>query len=171
MKALVYYGPGKRSWEDVPDHEVRDPEDAVVRVDGFSICGTALHLLRGGVLGHLIDGGLAEAVRIPFADMSVHVLPEGIGDEEALMFADIMPTSYEVGVLNGAVRPGDTVVIVGAGPTGRAAVQTARLFSPLHILVVDPVESRRAAALSSGADRALAPDDDVVAAVHEMTGG
>ena len=49
MKALVYYGPGKRSWEDVPDPEVTDPEDAVVRVDGFTICGTDLHILRGDV--------------------------------------------------------------------------------------------------------------------------
>jgi len=233
MKALVYYGPGKRSWEDVPDPAVQDPEDAVVRVDGFTICGTDLHILRGDVpevesgrvlgheavgtvtdvgagvrtvrpgarvlmscisacgrcrfcregrygqclggggwvLGHLIDGVQAEAVRIPFADGSVHVLPEAIGDEAALMFADIMPTSYEVGVLNGGVRPGDTVVIVGAGPIGLAAVQTARLFTPRQVVVVDPVESRRAAALAFGADRALSPDDDVVATVREITGG
>jgi alcohol dehydrogenase len=233
MKALVYYGPGKRSWDDVPDPEVRDPEDAVVRVDGFTICGTDLHILRGDVpeveagrvlgheavgtvtavgpgvrtvrpgdrvlmscisacgrcrfcregrygqclggggwvLGHLIDGVQAEAVRIPFADGSVDLLPEGVSDEAALMFADIMPTSYEVGVLNGGVRPGDTVVIVGAGPIGLAAVQTARLFSPRQIIVVDPVESRRAAALGFGADRAFSPDDDVVAAVRGMTGG
>ena len=49
MKALVYYGPGKRAWEDVPDPEVTDPEDAVVRVDAFTICGTDLHILRGDV--------------------------------------------------------------------------------------------------------------------------
>ena len=49
MKALVYYGPGKRSWEDMPDPQVQDPDDAVVRVDGFTICGTDLHILRGDV--------------------------------------------------------------------------------------------------------------------------
>src|SRR3569833_3289497 len=49
MKALVYYGPGKRTWEDVPDPAVQDPEDAVVRVDGVTICGTDLHILRGDV--------------------------------------------------------------------------------------------------------------------------
>jgi alcohol dehydrogenase len=76
-----------------------------------------------------------------------------------------------VGVLNGGVRPGDTVVIVGAGPVGLGAVQTARLFSPSTILVVDPVESRRAAALSFGADRAMSPDDDVLRAVRELTDG
>jgi alcohol dehydrogenase len=87
------------------------------------------------------------------------------------MFADIMPTAYEVGVLNGGVRPGDTVVIVGAGPIGLAAVQTARLFSPLQIVVVDPVDSRRDAALAVGADRALAPDGAVVDTVRGLTGG
>jgi alcohol dehydrogenase len=49
MKALVYYGPGKRSWEDVPDAETTDPEDVLVRVDAFTICGTDLHILRGDV--------------------------------------------------------------------------------------------------------------------------
>src|SRR5215207_2791554 len=49
MKALVYYGAGKRSWDDVPDPAVTDPEDVVVRVDAFTICGTDLHILRGDV--------------------------------------------------------------------------------------------------------------------------
>jgi len=233
MKALVYYGPGKRAWEDVPDPEVVDPEDAVVRVDAFTICGTDLHILRGDVpevqpgrvlgheavgtvssvgpgvrtvkagdrvlmscisscgrcrfcregrygqcqggggwvLGHLIDGVQAESVRIPFADGSVHVLPEGVSDESALMLADILPTSYEVGALNGSVRPGDTVVIVGAGPIGLAAILSAGLYSPLRTIVVDPVESRRAAATAFGADRVLSPDDDVAGVVRELTGG
>jgi alcohol dehydrogenase len=125
----------------------------------------------GWLLGHLIDGVQAEAVRIPFADASVHELPVGISDEAALMFADVMPTAYEVGVLNGGVRPGDTVVIVGAGPVGLAAVLTARLFSPVQVIVVDPVEPRRMAAMEFGADRALAPDDGVVDTVRELTGG
>jgi alcohol dehydrogenase len=125
----------------------------------------------GWALGHLIDGVQAEAVRIPFADASVYKLPAGISDEAALMFADVLPTAYEVGVLNGGVRPGDTVVIVGAGPIGLAAVLTARLFSPLQIIVVDPVEPRRLAAMDFGADRALAPGDAVVDTVRELTGG
>jgi alcohol dehydrogenase len=125
----------------------------------------------GWMLGHHIDGVQAEAVRIPFADASVHKLPAGISDEAALMFADVMPTAYEVGVLNGGVRPGDTVVILGAGPIGLAAVLTARLFSPLQVIVVDSVEPRRTAAMEFGADRALAPDDGVVDTVRELTGG
>lgn len=87
------------------------------------------------------------------------------------MLADILPTSYEVGALNGGLRPGDTVVIVGAGPIGLAAIMTAGLYTPQQIVVVDLVEARRAAAVSFGADVALSPDDDVVGTVRDRTGG
>ena len=68
MKALVYYGPGRRSWEDVPDPHLKDPDDAVVAIDGFTICGTDLHILRGDVpevesgrvLGHEAVGTVTE---------------------------------------------------------------------------------------------------------------
>ena len=123
------------------------------------------------MLGHLIDGVQAESVRIPFADGSVHRLPAEVPDEAALMLADILPTSYEVGALNGGVRPGDTVVIIGAGPIGLAAVLSAGLYSPLRTIVVDPVESRRVAATAFGADLVLSPDDDVAGVVRELTGG
>ncbi|MCZ2860591.1 alcohol dehydrogenase catalytic domain-containing protein [Blastococcus sp. VKM Ac-2987] len=233
MLALAYHGPGTRSWEEVPDPRIEDPEDALVRVDAFTICGTDLHILRGDVpevtsgrilgheavgtvqevgagvrtvragdrvliscitacgrcrfcrearygqcrggggwvLGHTIDGVQAEAVRVPFADGSVHRLPDDVSDEAALMLADIFPTSYEVGALNGGVRPGDTVVVVGAGPIGLAAVMTAGLYSPERIVVVDPVESRRDAALAFGADVALSPEDAVGDAVRGLTDG
>jgi len=84
----------------------------------------------GWILGHLIDGVQAEFARIPFADLSTYRLPQSISNEAAAMIADILPTSYEVGVLNGQIRPGDTVAIVGAGPIGLAAILTAKLFSP-----------------------------------------
>jgi len=107
-----------------------------------------------------------ESVRIPFADGSVHRLPAEVSDEAALMLADILPTSYEVGALNGGVRPGDTVVIIGAGPIGLAAILCAGLYSPLRTIVVDPVESRRAAATDFGADVVLSLDDDVAGIVR-----
>src|ERR1700693_3539171 len=72
----------------------------------------------GWILGHLIDGTQAEYVRVPFADTSTYKLPDSVSDEAALLLADILPTAYEVGVCNGAVHPGDSVVIVGAGPIG-----------------------------------------------------
>ena len=68
------------------------------------------------------------------------------------MLADIVPTAYEVGVLNGAVAPGDTVAVVGAGPIGLAAIMTARLFSPARIIAVDLAQSRLEAAKRFGAD-------------------
>src|SRR3954451_360819 len=84
----------------------------------------------GWTLGHKIDGTQAEFVRVPFADTSTYPVPDGVPDEEVLMLADILPTSYEVGVRNGEVMPGDSVMVVGAGPTGLAAIVTAQLFSP-----------------------------------------
>lgn len=125
----------------------------------------------GWVLGHTIDGTQAEYVRTPFADRSLHPLPAGVSDEQALMVADILPTSYEVGVLAGRVSPGDVVVIVGAGPIGLAAVRTARLFTPAHVLVVDPSRTRRELALRLGADAALSPDDDVNEVLSSWTDG
>jgi alcohol dehydrogenase len=125
----------------------------------------------GWILGHTVDGTQAELVRAPFADHSLHVVPDAVRSEDALMLADILPTSYEVGVLAGQVSPGDTVVVVGAGPIGLAAVATARLFSPSRIVVVDPAESRRDRALAFGADQAVSPEADVVGLLAAMTDG
>jgi alcohol dehydrogenase len=233
MKALVYGGPESRSWRDVPDPSVKDPEDAIVRVDAVTICGTDLHILRGDVpevehgrvlgheavgtvlevganvrtvrtgqrvlvscisscgrcppcregrqgqclggggwvLGHLIDGTQAEMVRVPYADHSLHPVPDTVSSEDAVMLADILPTAFEVGVLAGTVSPGDTVVIVGAGPIGLAAITTAHLYSPSRVVVVDPAATRRERALAAGADHALSSDDDVPAIIGELTGG
>src|ERR1700675_3319918 len=91
----------------------------------------------GWIFGHLIDGLQAELARVPFADTSVYKVPDALSDEQVLFLADILPTAYEVGVLNGRVTPGDTVAIVGAGPIGLAAILTARLFSPAHIIAID----------------------------------
>jgi alcohol dehydrogenase len=138
-------------------------------------CRTGMYgqCLGGGgwVLGHLINGVQAEYARIPFADTSTYTLPEGLTNDQAVMLADILPTSYEVGVQAGSVRPGDTVVIVGAGPIGLAAIITAQLYSPGNIVVIDPADPRRKAAANLGAT-ALDPDtDDPVEVVQAMTGG
>jgi alcohol dehydrogenase len=106
----------------------------------------------GWILGHKIDGTQAEYVRVPFADTSTHPCPDGVTDEQLLMLADILPTGYEVGVLNGAVQPGDVVAVVGAGPIGLAAIMSARLFSPAHVVAIDLADSRLEAAKLFGAD-------------------
>ena len=137
------------------------PGDRVL-VSCISACGTCRFcregrygqcLGNGGwILGHKIDGTQAEYVRVPFADTSTYQVPGSLTDEEALMLADILPTGYEVGVLNGSVRPGDLVAVVGAGPVGLAAITGARLFSPGHVVAIDVSDTRLEAAKHFGAD-------------------
>src|SRR6185312_12400820 len=94
----------------------------------------------------------AEYARVPFADTSVYKVPDELTDEQVLFLADILPTAYEVGVLNGKVDAGDTVVVVGAGPIGLATVMTAKLYTPARIVAVDLADSRLEKALQFGAD-------------------
>ncbi|HMS62355.1 MAG TPA: zinc-dependent alcohol dehydrogenase family protein [Solirubrobacteraceae bacterium] len=126
----------------------------------------------GWIFGHRIDGLQAEYARVPFADNSVYKVPDGLTDEQVLFLADILPTSYEVGVLNGVLRPGDVVAIVGAGPIGLAAVLTAQLFTPGHIVAIDLDDGRLEAARRFGADITINNGrEDAVARVMEMTDG
>jgi alcohol dehydrogenase len=126
----------------------------------------------GWILGHNIDGTQAELVRVPFADTSTYLVPKGVGDEEILMLADILPTAYEVGVLNGHVQPGDTVAVVGAGPIGLSAITGAKLFSPSHIIAIDLADIRLEAAKRFGADLTFNNTSaDAVAYVQEITNG
>jgi alcohol dehydrogenase len=234
MKALVYHGPGLKSWEEAPTPVLVSDTDAIVRVDAVTICGTDLHILKGDVptvtegrilgheavgtveavgtgvktvkpgdrvlvscitscgscrfcregrygqclggggwiLGHTIDGTQAEYVRVPFADTSTYQVPAGVSDEQILMLADILPTGYEVGVLNGCVQPGDVVAVVGAGPIGLAAIMGARLFSPSHIVAIDLADSRLEAAKQFGADIVVNNSrEDAGAIIAELTGG
>jgi alcohol dehydrogenase len=234
MNALVFHGPGERSWDSVPDPGITAETDVIVRVDSATICGTDLHILKGDVpevepgtilgheavgtivetgnavttlqagdrvlvscitscgrcrfcreghyglctggggwiLGHLINGLQAEFARVPFADTSVHKLPPEIADGQALFLADILPTSYEVGVLNGGVAPGDTVAIVGAGPIGLAAVMTARLYTPGRIVVLDVADARLDHAKEFGADIVINNGaTNATAQIMELTDG
>ncbi len=153
-----------------------------VLVSCITACGTCRYCrdghsgqcLGGGgwILGHKIDGTQAEYVRVPFADLSTYPVPEGATDEEILMLADILPTGYEVGVLNGGVRPGDVVAVVGSGPVGLAAIMGARLFSPSHIVAIDMAASRLEAAKEFGADIAVNnTSEDPLEVVRSLTGG
>ena len=126
----------------------------------------------GWILGNEIDGTQAEYVRVPFADNSTYPVPAGVSDEELLMLADILPTAYEVGVLNGQVRPGDVVAVVGAGPIGLSAITGARLFSPSLVIAIDMAANRLEAAKQFGADVIINnSEQDPIAAVRELTGG
>ena len=81
-----------------------------------------------------MDGTQAEHVRIPFADNGLYKVPEGLSDEQVLFLSDILPTGFEIGVLNGALKPGDTAAVVGAGPVGLAAIMTSRLYGPGRVV-------------------------------------
>lgn len=109
---------------------------------------------------------------MPFADNSVYKVPEELSNEQVLFLADILPTSYEVGVLNGKVSPGDVVAIVGAGPIGLAAILTAKLYTPGRIVVIDLADSRLEGARRFGADSIINNSrDDAVAEVMKLTDG
>jgi len=234
MKALVYYGPGDKRWEERPKPEVAEPTDAVVRITKTTICGTDLHILKGDVpsvasgrilghegvgvieevgsavsnfkvgdrvliscisscgkcgnckvglyahcengggwiLGHLIDGTQAEYARIPFADNSLYPIPEGSDEDALVMLSDILPTGYEIGVLNGRVSPGDVVAIVGAGPVGLSALLTAQFYSPAEIIVIDVDRNRLEVAKKFGATKTIDnAAGDATAQVMAATGG
>jgi alcohol dehydrogenase len=131
------------------------------------------HCRDGGwILGNTIDGTQAEYVRIPHADTSLYHVPAD-GDEEALvMLSDILPTGFECGVLNGQVKPGDTVAIVGAGPIGLAVLLTSQFYSPAAILMIDLDDNRLRVAQSFGATTIInSADGKAVDRVLELTGG
>jgi alcohol dehydrogenase len=96
------------------------------------------HCKRGGwQLGHRINGTQAEFVRIPYADTSLYKVPDNADLDALVTLSDILPTAFECGVLSGALKPGDTLAIVGAGPIGLATLLTARLYSPETTIVCD----------------------------------
>ena len=135
--------------------------------------GMYSHCRDGGwILGNTIDGTQAELVRIPHADMSLYHFPPD-GDEEALvMLSDILPTGFECGVLNGQVKPGDTVAIVGAGPIGLAVLLTAQFYSPAAILMIDLDDNRLRVAKDFGATTLInSTDGKAVERVLALTGG
>lgn len=212
MKALVYHGPGKKLWEEVPMPILKESTDAVVKILKTTICGTDLHIMNGDlpavadgriighegvgiietvgtavsnfkegdhviiscitscgkceyckkamyshcekggwILGNLIDGCQAEYVRIPYADNSLYHIPEGSDEEALVMLSDILPTGFECGVLNGKVKPGDTIAIIGSGPVGMAALLTAQFYTPAEIIMIDMDENRLNVAKTFGA--------------------
>ncbi len=105
--------------------------------------GMYSHCVDGGwILGNQIDGTQAEYVRIPYADTSLYKLPSDIDYDAVVLLSDILPTSFECGVLNGKIQPGNTVAIVGAGPIGLAALLTAQFYSPAEIIMIDPDDYR-----------------------------
>jgi alcohol dehydrogenase len=216
MKALVYHGAGKKTWEEKPNPIILEQTDALIKISKTTICGTDLHILKGDVpeviagrilghegvgiieevgsavtgfkegdhvliscitscgkceyckkgmyshcenggwiLGHLIDGTQAEYVRIPFADNSLYHISKTADEEALVMLSDILPTAFECGVLNGQVKPGDTVAIAGAGPIGLAVLITAQFYTPAEIIMIDIDDNRLNVAKTFGATQVI----------------
>ncbi|MES2427060.1 MAG: zinc-dependent alcohol dehydrogenase family protein [Bacteroidota bacterium] len=135
--------------------------------------GMYSHCSDGGwILGYMIDGCQAEYVRIPYADNSLYPIPAGADEEALVMLSDILPTGFECGVLNGQVKPGDTIAIVGAGPVGMAALLTAQFYSPAEIIVIDQDDNRLEVAKTFGATQTInSAKENALIKVMELTNG
>ncbi|MES2107740.1 MAG: zinc-dependent alcohol dehydrogenase family protein [Bacteroidota bacterium] len=233
MKALVYYAPGNKAWEEHSNPVVIEPTDAIVKVLKTTICGTDLHIIKGDmpevaagrilghegvgiieetgsavsnfkkgdhviiscvtscgkcsyckkgmyshcekggwILGYMIDGTQAEYVRIPYADNSLYPIPAGSDEEALVMLSDILPTGFECGVLNGQVKPGDTIAIVGAGPVGMAALLTAQFYTPAEIIMIDQDDNRLEVAKTFGATHTInSASENAIIRIMELTDG
>jgi alcohol dehydrogenase len=138
---------------------------------GFCKKAMYSHCSNGGwLLGNKIDGTQAEYVRIPYADTGLYRLPPEVDDEAAVMLSCILPTGLECGTLNGQVKPGDIVAIIGAGPVGLAALLTAQLYSPAEIIMIDLDDNRLEVARSFGATQVVnSADGKAAQRVMELT--
>ncbi len=131
------------------------------------------HCAKGGwILGNLIDGCQAEYVRIPYADNSLYPIPAGADEEALVMLSDILPTGFECGVLNGKVKPGDSIAIVGAGPIGMATLLTAQFYSPAEIIMIDLDDNRLNVAKTFGATHVInSAKENAIEKIKKLTQG
>jgi len=100
----------------------------------------------GGIFGYShtaggYDGGQAEYVRVPYADVGPTVIPDGMDPDDAVLLTDVLPTGYQAAEMGG-IKMGDTVVVFGAGPVGIMAAKCAWLFGAGRVIVIDHIEYR-----------------------------
>jgi len=100
----------------------------------------------GGIFGYShtaggYEGGQAEYVRVPYADVGPTVIPEGMDPDDAVLLTDVVPTGYQAAEMAG-IQTGDTVVVFGAGPIGIMAAKCAWLFGAGRVIVIDHIEYR-----------------------------
>ena len=129
--------------------KVKPGDRVAVNVETF--CGECFYCKRGYVnnctcggwmLGCRIDGGQAEYIRVPFADNGLTPIPDNVSDEQALFVGDILATGYWAAKIS-AISEEDTVLIIGAGPTGLCTLECVQLYQPHKIVVCEEDESRR----------------------------
>ena len=129
----------------------------------------------GGIYGYShscggYDGGQAEFVRVPFADVGPSIIPEGIDDEDALMMTDALATGY-FGAQLGDIAEGDTVAVFGAGPVGLFAAKSAWLMGAGRVIVIDQLDYRleKAKTFAHAETVNFAEHDDVVVHMKKIT--
>src|SRR5690242_13535123 len=145
-----------------------------VLVPAITKCGRCEHCQRsmpshcqtvGGIgssFGHRTAGTQARPL---------YAVPANVTYEQAIFLADSLPTGYEVGVLAGKVRPGDTVAVVGAGAVGLSAILTTGLWGASRVIAVDTNKFRLDKARDFGATDTVEAGDNTTADVLELTGG
>lgn len=119
-------------------------------------------------LSDQLNGGQAELVNVPNADITLSAIPEGVSDEQAVLLTDGMATAY-FGITRANIKPGSIVAIVGLGPIGLIGVELAFILGASHVYAIDPVAERRKHAESLGAV-AITPED-AMAKIKEETQG
>ncbi|HYE54439.1 MAG TPA: zinc-dependent alcohol dehydrogenase [Chitinophagaceae bacterium] len=130
----------------------------------------------GGLFGYTdlyggYNGGQAEYVRVPFANVGPRIIPDGLEDDQVVFLTDIFPTGW-TGVKWGKVKGGDTVVIFGSGPVGLMAQKAAWLHGAERVIAVDPLEYRLEKARTvNKVDTINSEDDDLIEKIYSMTGG
>lgn len=251
MKAVCWHGKHDVQVETVPDPQILNPRDAIVKVTLSAICGSDLHLYNGyiptmksgDILGHefvgevvevgsgvknvapgdrvvvpfpiacgdcwycqhdmwaLCDnsnpnawmmeeiygdtgagifgyshlyggyaGGQAEYVRVPFADVGLEKITDGLKDEQVLFLTDIFPTGYQAAEQCN-IHQGDTVAVWGAGPVGLMAMKSANHLGAAKVVAIDKNPERlEMARTHCNAETLNFEEDDVVEALHAMTG-
>ena len=129
----------------------------------------------GGIYGYShttggYDGGQAEYVRVPFADVGPSIIPDDIADEDALLMTDALSTGY-FGAQLGEIAQGDTVVVLGAGPVGLFAARSAWFMGAARVIVVDHLEYRleKARTFAHAETLNFAEHDDIVVELKKQT--
>jgi threonine dehydrogenase-like Zn-dependent dehydrogenase len=115
-------------------------------------------------------GGQAEYVRVPFADVTPVVIPEGLTDEQVLFLGDILPTGWQAAA-QCDIQPTDTVAIWGAGPVGQFAIRSAVLLGAEQVVCIDNVPERLAMAQAGGAVTIDFDNESVIERLQELTRG
>jgi threonine dehydrogenase-like Zn-dependent dehydrogenase len=116
-------------------------------------------------------GGQAEYARVPFADVGLFKIPDGLTDDQVLFLTDVFPTGY-MAAENCNIKPGDIVAVWGCGPVGQFAIKSAFLLGAERVIAIDRVPERlRLAETYSGAETLNYEEVDPGEALKEMTGG